>query len=438
MDIDLEEDTTIQTGETPDDELEVPVGLEDEDISLDLKTLDLDIEESDTIKDGDTPEDNDIDMEQPSGEVISEENEITLDLESMDIPLDENEETRDGEKINDDEKLTLEDAGLTFDELTSDEISSMTEEHEYDSEDEDIRLTIDEIDPDLDINKLDEELESEKDLSDTSFDDDDIPEVDFNDMEETDFHEPDAVDIAAATTASIAATPKLKIDDNLMDIDVDNDYQINEQDKKGSVPYIIQKGTVNFSFDYSLSYSKPGAILRLLCMFLIGMIPHFVVFMVYSILSFILATLNNIVVISTGKPVDDFLEIQENTLRYYLSINASLLGIIEEMPIFTGKDDIDYSLQMNITYSLRYSKLFAALRLSIIGMTIICLPHLVVIAALGLTMPFIFLAGLISVLITGTWPQPLFNFLTRYYRFTTKVLAFTMGLIDVYPPFKFE
>lgn len=160
--------------------------------------------------------------------------------------------------------------------------------------------------------------------------------------------------------------------------------------------------------------------------------------LVYSVLSLILGFFNHAVVMLTRKPVEDFHAIQENTLRYCLSLYASLIGVVEEMPVFTGRDSIDYSLQLNITYALRYSNILAILRLSGAGIILISLPHLVVLSVISAVIPIIYLIGIFSVLITGRWPYFLFDFMTRYYRALGRLMAFMTGLVDTYPPFTFS
>ncbi len=563
LDLDLVEEEGISEGETPEDIMELPgllspdlegedialpeaeelsdMGLEmpadedlrdvmdegidleeDESITLDLETLDLDLAEEEGIMEGEIPDSLPGKMPEPGAEEGSietgrfimeepdEDESITIDLDSLDIPLAEQEEVMEGEVATEDESLTLEDAGLTFDELTTEEMASaagetINEEEEELSEDEDIRITIDEIDPNLDFEALESDIETEavpgigeegveRDLEeDTDLlelemgkedrvagktGEDHHPEIDFGldeneisvingeldeikkSIDEDDlnveypevrkpgaevdydlFSDEDLPDIdldetgddlpgRAGTAGGIS-----RVSDDVIDIDDDREYDTEAPERKSF--FTVSGGNVNFSIDYSLAYSRLGAFLRLSGVFLIGLIPHFIVFIIYLALSLILGILNHIVVLTTSRPVEDFQAILEKTLRYYLSINASLLGIVEEMPVFTGNDDIDYPLQLNITYSLRSSSIMAALRLSVVGILLISLPHILILSLLTVALPAIFLIGIISVLITRRWPHYLFDFMSVYYSSVAKILAFIMGLVDRYPPFKF-
>lgn len=432
LDIELEEggedipaSAELSTEEVPAGGTEIKEPEED-DITLDLDTLDIDLAEEETIHPGAQPGDLDITPPEFSDEKISdveEDESITLDLDSLDIEIAETNEFASGELPEEDEKLTLEDAGLTLDELTAEEIASATGDETFttaDEEEEDIRLSIDEIDPNL-KHELENELQEAEDiLTDI---DDDLPEIDLDEYE--------AGTAAAATgfAGAAAVGSAIDLDESLETTEKREDI---ERAKDS-----VKNGSVSFSIDYSLKYSRLGALARLFLLFMVGMLPHFLVLLVYSLLSSILGFINHIVVISTKNSVEDFSEIIENTIRYSLAVNTSLIGIVEEMPVFAGKKDIDYAMQMNITYPLAYSRLLAALRLSGVGIFLMTLPHILILLVIGAAIPIFWLTGIISVLATARWPHFLFDILMRYYRYMARVMAFMTGLVDKYPPFTF-
>ncbi len=435
LDIELEDgEEEISLGETPPEEIEAAMPAEtapeDDDITLDLDSLDIDIAEEEVILPGESPEEIDIDLPELSPERIQdvedgEDESITLDLDSLDIEIAESDEFASGEIPEEDEKLTLEDAGLTIDELTAEELETATAPsiETFEEEEEDIRLSIDEIDPNL-KHELESELkEAEGILSES---DDDLPEIDFDEYD---------TEIAAGTGAAVAGGVS-RIVDSAIDLD-ESLEKIEEAEEIERVTDSVKNGAVNFSIDYSLKYSRLGALVRLFLVFMLGMIPHFLVLLIYGMLSAILGFINHIVVLSTKNSVEDFSEIIENTIRYSLAVNTSLIGIVEEMPIFAGKKDIDYAMQMNIIYPLAYSRLLAAMRLSGIGIFLMTLPHILVLSVIGVAIPVFWLTGIITVLITGRWPHFLFDILMRYYRYMARTMAFMTGLVDKYPPFSF-
>jgi hypothetical protein len=423
---------------------------EDENITIDLDSLDIELQEEKEVLKGESHEELGLDLSDFSEETLQEledvstapkvkdDENITLDLNSLDISLEENDEIRQGEALDDNEKLTLEDAGLTLEELTTDELTSVSmKAGKEDIGEEDIKLSIDKIDPNLDIAAIEKELkEAETILSESPDVENDLLVVDeLSDLPEFDID--DDLSLAEGGAGAAAVSPSRR-DDDLIRLDDSERVSMKKGGLQKVIPDMATHGAVNFSIDYSIKYSRMGAALRILGLFFIGLIPHYVVFLIYAVLSIILGFINHIVVIATEKNIEDFSEIHENTLRYLLSINASAMGIVEEMPIFAGRYNIDYPLQLRINYPLRSQRLFAFLRLSCVGIILITLPHFIIMGILSLVIPIVFIIGIFSVLITGGWPHMLFDFMTRYYRYLARVMAFSIGIVDVYPKFKFD
>ncbi len=395
--------------------------------------------------------------------VDENEQDLTLDLDSLDITLDEIEEFKEGEVVDEDERLTIEDAGLTIDELENvrSEIERPASETQPSAEDEDLKLSINEIDPGLSIEDLGREDKSPESLIINEIPVDELPEIDFEKLgaeepiqesvrprheifEEEPVITPSraaGVALGTAALAGVAAAASASTREDFLDIETKEEYSRYqkeiEKDYRATEDSVPQ-GAVNFSIDYSLRYSRAGALLRLLGLFSIALIPHYIILLIYSILSAIVGFFNWIIVMFSGEMMVDFGIIQEKTLRYLLSIGACSTNTIEEMPRFTGSRDIDHSLQMNIIYPARPSRLLAFLRLTGIGITVLAMPHLILLCLLSIGSSIISLIGLFSILATGRWPNILFDFMVRYYRYLAHVLSYLIGLVDHYPSFRFE
>lgn len=424
----------------------------DESITIDLDSLDIQLdEETPVAKSGETPPLDDLLMDDlatmstkkqgaASKAVNDDDQNVTLDLDSLDITLDEVEEFKEGITVDDDdERLTLEDAGITIDQLESERTESIRSDQAGEN-DEELRLSIDEIDPSLRLEDLEKQNKSSDSLI-TEINTDELPEIDFDKLESgpDTLMEPSTVAMAGAAGVGLSAAASKKSD--YLDIETKENYDRYKEDleKTGSEPLdTVPKGAINFSIDYSLSHSRIGALLRLLGLFYFALIPHYVTLLIYSVLSQILGFINWVIVLFTGQYIDDFIETQEKTLRYMLSISACQTSAVEEMPVFTGKEDIDHALQFNVIFPSRPSRILAFIRITIIGMYIMLLPHLIILSLLSLGAFFITIAGLISVIIVKRWPNILFDFMVRYFRYVANILAYWLGLVDKYPTFRFE
>lgn len=383
---------------------------DDEDLTLNLNELDIELED-DAIK---------ASLEEINSEIqddldIDEDESITIDLDTLDIDVEEYAVSGDFSDLEIEEKLTIDDAGITFDELIKD----------------DIKPFLDEVDPDSGLQRIiDNSIEEEMPVIDTL---DELPEIDLDEYDDY---------LTMNSTPEHVRTPLA--DDNEINFDdieiipIDDDFDIYAPDDDFSDASIPARGTTALTIDFSLKYSRLEAFLRLTGLYLISLIPHFIVLLLYMAVSAVLGFVNQVVILFTGRCLEDFAQITENTLRYLISIKTNITGIVEDRPQFSGKENLNHQLQINITYPLKYSKNIAILRLSIVGILLFTLPHLAILAILTIAVPFAFIAGLIIVIATGRWPGILFNYLTKYFRYLTKLLAFTIGLNDEYPPFRLE
>jgi hypothetical protein len=411
--------------------------FDEEEIKLNLDDLDIDLSEieerelvfEDVMKDEPAP----VVKKRPKAliEETEEDESITIDLDTLEIEIAEENNVLSGELSEEDEKLTLDDAGLTFDELTSEMDKSGIDE----SFEEDIKLTLDDIDPDLTLDKITRSasVETER-IYDTM---DELPEIDLDEYDAIVRQEESR---AASESADNFEEDFILFPDTEEEMDTIRkpDYDIFDYEESELEKSAPEKGSTYFSIDLSLRYSRIGALLRLLGLYMISMIPHLIVMLIYTILSAIVGFINQIVILSTGRCVEDFALVIENTMRYFFYIKTNITGIVEDRPVYAGREHIDHPLQLNITYPLKYSKNLAVLRLSIIGIILVTLPHLIIMSLITITIPIVYLAGIIAVIFTRRWPNILFIYLTKYFRYVAKITSFMTGLTDDYPPFNFD
>jgi predicted Zn finger-like uncharacterized protein len=425
---------------------------EDESITIDLDSLDIELTEPEEMKTGENFADFPVVDELTESEKIilgNEETEllsgssssasedddesITLDLESLDIPLEESDEILGGDSpVEEDSRLSLGDAGLSIDDVEREAIKG------EEAEEDDFRLTLDEIDSNINMEEISEFAAAES-VSDEidRFDDRPLSEAFTSErLPELDFDNYDS----APAVASLSHIPSAPAGDQFLDIedknsdscDVDSGFYGNENVAAAGGGYI------NLSIDYALHYSRLKAFLRLIGIYLITFIPHFVVSFVYSLIAGFVGAVNKIIILFGGERQKDFSMMQEQSLRYSVSIYASILNVIEEKPTFAGRRDIDYQLQFNVVYPPKNSRVLAFLRLTVIGIVILALPHILLLTVLSIGMSLIIFVSLIFTIFAGKWPSIMFDFMVRYLRYYTSVYAYMNGLVDTYPSFRFE
>ncbi|HSV97998.1 MAG TPA: DUF4389 domain-containing protein [Spirochaetota bacterium] len=423
----------------------------DDSITIDLDSLDIELDEGaqkkGTVPDNALPGDefmfDELEEAAPSGgrsgapRAADEEFDTTIDLDTLDITLDEVEELKRGVDIDDDERLTLDDTGLTMDELVVEEPPSAAGARSIDDTtagEEDIKLNLREIDPSLSVDDL--AGGSDRRIID-ELEEDGLPEIDLEKLQKEEFAE----DLFEPDNGRGAASKRASSSEDYLDIETRREFSRYRSDLERGGPAgadTVPGGVINFSIDYSLTYSRLGAILRLSGLFAIGLLPRLFVTMLYSAVSAILGLINTLLVLFRGYPDEDFLEVQENTLRGAISLAGCAFDVVEDTPGFSGRKNIDYALQLSVTYPVRYSRFLAFLRLTGVGIVLALLPHLVLVALLSLGALLIYFVGLVAVLATRRWPNVLFDFMVRYFNYVANVSAFMTGLVDRYPSFRFE
>lgn len=417
---------------------------EDENITIDLNSLDIDLAEPEEmpVSASSDFDDNDPDSEkiiidesilaEASAPITSHDDDdesITLDLASLDIPLEESDgSVSEGisASSDDDSRLSLEDAGISFDEVAEDISAGQTV-----SDDDNFHLTLDEIDDSINIDDINRFTEP---AAESSFQ----PEPVMPIYEEMDNKPLPEVDIDRFS--NVSSFSRETIDEDRF-LDIENSQESDNftgQDFNDEQVASIGGGYVDFSVDYALHYSRLKAFLRLIGLYNIIYIPHVFVALIYSVVTGIIGFFNTLIILFSGSRERDFSLLQENSLRYGITLMASLLNVTEEYPGFGGHKNIDSQIQMNVVYPPQCSRVLAFMRLTGIGIILAALPHILLLAILSVGMSLISFFSLIFVIFAGRWPSIMFDFMVRYLRYYSTVAAYMSGLVDTYPSFRFE
>lgn len=96
-----------------------------------------------------------------------------------------------------------------------------------------------------------------------------------------------------------------------------------------------------------------------------------------------------------------------------------------------------YPVRVRIDYSPRSSRGWAFLTITLVKFLVL-LPHALALLLLGLAVFFAFVVAQVVVLVRGTYPRPLFEFVAGVVRWQARVYAFAFSLTDRYPPFSLE
>ncbi len=396
------------------------VPADDESITIDLDALDIDLDSSGS---SDLSAVNGAEENVFAAVSPEDDESITLDLDSLNIQVEESDTMSRGLVPETDEKFTLGDAGLTLDDLVDDDPRHVTDTPEELDESffaDDLGLSGYAACDETDFSEEDTDLEKEFMEAEAALNDTDVPDVSDGDYSLFDSETPDP-------------------DEEMNDFDMEgivpdfnqtDDFFYDEEDRTGD------PGSVSYSADYSLKYSRILALLRLCFVFLAGMIPHLLAGIIWLAVSLIISLFNNLMIIFSGSPEKDFCDFKANSLRHWFCILGCLTGVADECPDFAGRKNVLYAQQLDVVYPEKFSRILAALRLSVAGILTAALPHILTAAVLACIAAAAWLMGTLAVIFTGRLPHRIFDFLTRFLAYCGRTAGYIAGLTDRYPSFR--
>jgi hypothetical protein len=167
-------------------------------------------------------------------------------------------------------------------------------------------------------------------------------------------------------------------------------------------------------------------------------IPHFIVLYAFNLVSRVISFLSWFVILFTGKLPPGFANLQVLYFRYSIRTFVFAAFLREEYPPFafdmtpTDPGD-DPRLRVDVVPELENrNRLTCAFRI------ILVIPHLIVLAVLGIASFVVVVIAFFAVLFTGAWPPGLRDFALKVMRWNFRVQAYFALLTDVYPPFALD
>jgi Domain of unknown function (DUF4389) len=167
-------------------------------------------------------------------------------------------------------------------------------------------------------------------------------------------------------------------------------------------------------------------------------IPHWIVLYVLGIVAEVVSIVAWFAILFTGKMPDGLANLIALYIRYSNRVTAYAQFMREEYPPFSfdsvPQDPGDYpGVRTQLAPELEdRNRLTTAFRF------ILVIPHLFVLAILGIVVFFAMIGAFFVVLFTGRWPDGLFTFVLGFMRWVTRVNAYFLLLTDEYPPFSMD
>lgn len=186
--------------------------------------------------------------------------------------------------------------------------------------------------------------------------------------------------------------------------------------------------------------SSRGLALAAILFFLKGLLlfPHLFAMYFLGIITMVTGFVGQLAVLFVGSYPEALWNFNLGVLRWTVRMNAWLYGITDEYPPFRLSAG-SYPVDVLAERPESSSRLLALLTLLFcFGKMLLAVPHLIALWLLGIAQGVVVFIGFWAVLFLGQYPQTLWDFLVGATRWSTRVGAWLMGLVDTYPPFRLE
>ncbi|MFH1381802.1 MAG: DUF4389 domain-containing protein [Chloroflexota bacterium] len=209
------------------------------------------------------------------------------------------------------------------------------------------------------------------------------------------------------------------------------------------------------TYPVALKVDRPEKLSRLTTFFRGFMvIPQIIVFAFVSIAAAVMYVLSWFAILFTARYPQTFFNFLTWWFRWSVRLGGYVLLLTDKYPPFTGAVDTSYPVAVSVetpgklsrltTFfrfpvqpSLAYDYVLGHWKLTWSGgsgwpMTI---PHSIVLFFLGIAAGVVLFLTWWAILFTGRYPTVFFDFVTRYFRWSTRVQGYAYYFTDKYPPF---
>jgi roadblock/LC7 domain-containing protein len=163
-------------------------------------------------------------------------------------------------------------------------------------------------------------------------------------------------------------------------------------------------------------------------------IPQWIVLYILGIVAAVLWIISFFTVLFTRR--NPFLGVQTMILRYNWRVTSFAFFMRNEYPPFdfatTPGQEVPDPAVLTIQDPGEMNRWLPLIK------WLLVIPHLIVLAILGIGVFVVWIVAFFAVLFTGRWPEGMRTFVIGYMRWAMRVNAYIYFLTDVYPPFSLQ
>jgi Domain of unknown function (DUF4389) len=173
-------------------------------------------------------------------------------------------------------------------------------------------------------------------------------------------------------------------------------------------------------------------------------IPHYVVLAFLWLTFAVLSVVAFFAILFTGRYPQPIFDFNVGVLRWTWRVQYYAYGALatDRYPPFSLRDDPSYPARLQVEYPERLSR-----GLVLVKWWLLAIPHYLVVGLFvggtyaiwhGGLIGILALIAVIAVAFTGSYPEPVFDFVLGMNRWVLRVAAYAALMTDRYPPFRLD
>jgi hypothetical protein len=193
---------------------------------------------------------------------------------------------------------------------------------------------------------------------------------------------------------------------------------------------------MTFQIKHAEQLSRGELLLRTFFGWLYIFIPHGFCLLFVGLWGTILSFISFWVILFTGRYPQSFFEFRVGLIRWQTRLRARMFNLSDGYPAF-GVGSTDPAITVDIPYPESISRGMVLVRL-FFGIFYVAIPHGFCLYFLALAAFFASFIGWWIILFTGRLPEGIHNFITGFFRWSTRVEVYMANMTDTYPPFSLD
>ena len=157
-------------------------------------------------------------------------------------------------------------------------------------------------------------------------------------------------------------------------------------------------------------------------------VPHLIVLYFLGIIISVIWVVSFFTILIGRTYPESLYKFAVGTLRWNQNVMAYVL-VRDAYPPFSMNEDAYEGVTFTVARPAEFNRWLVLVK------WLLVIPHVIILALLQIVALFAFLWLFFGVLVTGQYPRPAFDFLLGVGRWSARVNAYFMFLVDEYPPF---